>query len=92
MELFHRAVDGVGLFLSSFWDTSETLSLYTDASGSTGYGGFSQTRWFWGKWLPHQHLGSTGISNLWQKVFAIVVATCGDTSGHPGASSSIVTI
>lgn len=73
-SLFIDQWNGIGLFLSSKWNTSETLSLFTDASGSIGYGGFFQTRWFPGKWLPHQHLGSPGISILWQELFAIIVA------------------
>ena len=73
-SLFIDQWNGIGLFLSSLWDTSETLSLFTDASGSIGYGGFFQTRWFQGKWLPHQHLGFPGISILWQELFAIIVA------------------
>ena len=52
-SLFIEQWNGIGLFLSSLWDTSETLSLFTDASGSIGYGGFSQTSWFQGNWLPH---------------------------------------
>ena len=73
-SLFIEQWNGIGLFLSSLWDTSDTLSLFTDASGSIGYGGYFQTRWFQGKWLPHQHLGTPGMSILWQELFAIVVA------------------
>ena len=51
-SLFIHQWNGVGMFLSSQWDTFETLSLFTDASGSIGYGVFFQTRWFHGKWLP----------------------------------------
>ena len=100
-SLFIEQWNGIALFLSSFWDTFETLSLFTDASGSIGYGGFFQTSWFHGTSLPHQQLGSPGMSILWQALFAIVginkccfllLATCGGTSGHLGVSSSIVTI
>ena len=73
-SLFIEQWIGIGLLLSSLWDTSETLSLYTDASGSIGYGGFFETRWFQGKWLTYQHLGSPGMSIPWQELFAIVVA------------------
>ena len=72
--VFIEQWNGVGLFLSSLWDTSDTLSLFTDASGSVGYGGFLQHRWFQGKWLPHQQLGQPGISILWQELFAINIA------------------
>ena len=73
-SLFIEQRNGIGLFLSFLWDTSETLSLFTDASGSIGYGGFFQTSWFQGNWLPHQQLGSPGMSILWQELFAIVFA------------------
>ena len=73
-SLFIEQWNGIGLFLSSLWDTSDTLSLFTDASGSIAYGGYFQTRWFQGKWLPHQQLGTPGMSILWQELFAIVVA------------------
>ena len=50
-----KQCNGIGLFLSSLWDTSETLSLMTYASGSIG---FAETSWLLGTWLPHQQLGS----------------------------------
>ena len=72
-SLFIEQWNGIRLFLSSFWDTSETLSLFTDASGSIGYRGFFETSWFQGTCLPHQQLGSPGMSILWQKLLAIAV-------------------
>ena len=49
----------------------DTLSLFTDASGFLGYGGFFQNRWFQGQWLPCQQLGQPGISSLWHVLYAI---------------------
>lgn len=66
--------NGIGLFLSPLWETSNTLSLFTNVSGSLGYGGFFQNRWFQGQWLPSQQLGQPGISTLWQELYAINVA------------------
>ena len=37
-------------FLDNRWASSDKLRLYTDASGSIGYGGFLNTSWFYGKW------------------------------------------
>ena len=59
---------------SFFLDTSVTpspdLELYTDASGSVGFGGY-----FLGQWFPHmQLLRERGISIEWQELFPIVVA------------------
>ena len=50
-------------------------------------GGFFQTSWFQGSWLPHQQLGSPGMSILWQELFAIVVAW--DLWGHKWTSRRI---
>ena len=73
-KMFIDQWNGIGLFLSPLWDTSDTLSLFTDASGSLGYGGIFQNRWFQGHWLPSQQLGQQGISILWQELYAINVA------------------
>ena len=36
---------------------------YTDASGTIGYGGYFNWKWFQGRWLPHMQLSRvTGIS------------------------------
>ena len=66
--------NGASFFLSSDWVNSEFLEFHTDASGSLGYGGIFGTRWFQGKWEPHQCLGQHEISIAWQELFAIVVA------------------
>lgn len=66
--------NGVGMFLSIQWDSSDNLSLFTDASGTLGYGGFFNNAWFQGKWLPSQALDQPGISILWQELYAINIA------------------
>ena len=39
------------------------MELYTDASGTIGYGGYFNRKWFQGRWLPHMQLSRvTGIS------------------------------
>ena len=73
-KMFIDQWNGIGLFLSRLWENSNTLSLSTDASGSLGYGGFFQNRWFLGQWLPFQQLGQPEISILWQELYAINVA------------------
>ena len=54
-------------------DTTDSDSLFTDASGSLGFGGIFPTRWFQGKWLPSQQLSQQGINILWQELYAITV-------------------
>ena len=84
--------NGIGLFLPPLWETSDTLPLYTDASGSLGYVFFFQKRWFQGQWLPSRQLGQPGVSILWPELYAINVACHLWTYGHPSASSSIAII
>ena len=65
--------------MSLFLDTRATspleLQLYTDASGSLGYGGFLAGEWFQGHWLPHHTLSQKrGISIEWQELFPIYLA------------------
>lgn len=66
--------NGAALFLSSSWVDSDILELYTDVSGSLGFGGIYGLKWFQGSWQSHQQLGQPGISIAWQELFAIVVA------------------
>jgi len=40
--MFMDQWNGIGLFLSPLWENSDTLSLFTDASGSLGYRVFSK--------------------------------------------------
>ena len=56
-KMFIDQWNGIGLFISPLWENSDTLSLFKDASGSLGYGGFFQKRWFQEQWLPFQQLG-----------------------------------
>ena len=66
--------NGANFFLPSLWQDSDSLVLYTDASGTRGFGGIFGTKWFQGHWQPHQLLGVPNISIAWQELFAIVVA------------------
>ena len=42
--------NGSSFFLTRNWITSRSLQLYTDASGSFGYGAVFQDQWFYGPW------------------------------------------
>ena len=37
-------------FLNQNWITNSSLQLYTDASGSFGYGAVFRDQWFYGPW------------------------------------------
>lgn len=71
---FISSWNGASFFLPSHWEDTDSLSLYTDASGTLGFGGIFESHWFQGPWEPSQHLGQPGISIAWQEFFAIVVA------------------
>ena len=51
---FLKGWNGTSLFLNPCWENSAELSLYTDASGTLGFGGIFRNQWFQGKWLTHQ--------------------------------------
>ena len=68
--------NGKALFLESSWTSNESLSLYTDASGSHGYGAYYHGAWLRADWLPHQ--SSHDIQ--WKELYAIVIAVI--TWGH----------
>ncbi|KAL5475164.1 hypothetical protein EMCRGX_G027230 [Ephydatia muelleri] len=64
--------------LCSSRQSAESFQLYTDASGSFGFGAYLDGAWFRGDWRPHQQLPKRSIQ--WQELFAIVAAA--RTWGH----------
>ena len=67
--------NGRSLFLNTTVTTTSQMELYTDASGTIGYGGYFNRKWFQGRWLSHMQLSRVmGISIKWQELFPIVVA------------------
>ena len=67
--------NGVSFFLGDTVLSSPDLQLFTDASGSLGYGGYLNGQWFQSHWLPQHSLNPvTGISIDWQELFAIYIA------------------
>jgi len=53
--------NGVSLFLDTQATSPLELQLYTDASGSLGYGGFLAGEWFQGHWLPTTPSAEEGV-------------------------------
>lgn len=62
--------NGVSLMLQPHWESSLDLDLYTDASGSLGFGAYFQGSWFCGTWSKQQLLQSI----QWKELFAILAA------------------
>ena len=71
-ERFLPEWNGVAMFLDPDWTCANTLNLFTNASGTSGFGAYFNGSWFRGSWLPHQQLGTRSIQ--WQELFAIVAA------------------
>ena len=59
---------GSSLILETQWTTSSQMNLYTDASGSEGWGAFWSGQWIQAHWSPDQVVKPI----LWKELFAIV--------------------
>ena len=70
--------NGVAMFLDPAWTTADQMELYTDASGTLGYGAYFQGHWFRAAWEPLQR--PPFVSIQWQELFAVVTAA--RTWGH----------
>ena len=77
--------NGISIFIVPEWKDAESFQLYTDASGSFGFGAYLDGAWFRGDWGPHQQLPKCSIQ--WQELFAIVSAA--RTWGHLQAGQCI---
>ena len=62
--------NGTAAFLDPETTDTNDLELFTDASGSLGFGAYFRGSWFHYSWQPHQKL----FSIQWQELFAIVAA------------------
>ena len=68
--LFVEHFNGRNLLLQEKWVTSPSLNLYTDASGSIGFGAIFQNHWLMGKW-PKQLVD---LPITFKEIFPIVLA------------------
>ena len=76
------------MILESKWTLSSAMQLFTDASGSKGWGAFWSNHWLQSEWSPEQSVQDI----VWKELYAIVSAV--NTWGHLWSrrkSSSIVT-
>ena len=61
---------GKTLILENHWTPSTSMQLFTDASGTYGWGAYWNGKWLQGKWSEAQlHMDIT-----WKELFAIVMA------------------
>ena len=74
-KTFLTGWNGRSFFLDSTVTRSPDMDLYTDASGTIGFGGYFKGKWFQGRWPTHMQLNKErGITIEWQEPFPIVVA------------------
>lgn len=68
--------NGVSLFLDVSCTAAPDLTLYTDASGTLGFGGYYQGHWFQDHWPPdlEEHIPDHEISMAYKELVPIVVA------------------
>ena len=68
--------NGVSLFLDIACTSAPDLLLYTDVSGTPGFGGFSQGQWFQGRWPPESenHIPDHQLSMAYKELVPIVAA------------------
>ncbi|KAL5516552.1 hypothetical protein EMCRGX_G001913 [Ephydatia muelleri] len=77
-DRFLPSWNGVAMFIASDWRDADSVNLYTDASGSLGFGAYFNGAWIRGHWQPHQQPPARSIQ--WQELFAILAAAF--TWGH----------
>jgi hypothetical protein len=69
-QLFADHFNGTNLLLQERWVTDTSLHLYTDASGSIGFGAIFQSHWFYGTWTSAQ----APLNITFKELFPIVLA------------------
>ena len=62
---------GCSFFLLPNWTLAPDLELYTDSSGTIGYGTYCNGEWFNGRWTPEQ----ASYSIQYKELYLIVLAT-----------------
>ncbi|VDI70685.1 Hypothetical predicted protein [Mytilus galloprovincialis] len=70
---FLRNFNGKSLILSDRWLTSDQLHLFTDASGTLGYGALFGAQWFLGKWDTKWQKQNIAFLELYPIVLAVEI-------------------
>jgi len=67
--------NGVSFFLDNHITKAHDMCLFTDAAGSTGFGGFYENQWFQGIWPKELRIETNPeISIAFQELYPVVVA------------------
>ncbi|XP_052062798.1 uncharacterized protein LOC127702580 isoform X1 [Mytilus californianus] len=70
---FLKNFNGKSLILSDRWLTSDQLHLFTDASGTYGYGALFGSQWFLGKWDTKWQKQNIAFLELYPIVLAVEI-------------------
>lgn len=70
-SVFLQSFNGKSIIPEQFWREDRDIQLFTDASGSLGFGGFLKGKWFQGRWDP-DILGKRSIA--WMEFFPVLVS------------------
>jgi hypothetical protein len=76
-QLFLRQWNGISMFHNQLEVSSDALQLFTDASGTIGYGGYFQGQWFSESWptpLQRTSKDNDELSIAFRELYPIVVA------------------
>ena len=65
--------NGSSFFLTRNWITSPSLQLYTDASGSFGYGAVFQDQWFYGPWPESWKSLNIAVLEFYPIVLSVII-------------------
>ena len=76
--------NGKSFFMFPKWIPNTALNLFTDSSGTIGYGAYFDGRWFQGRWSSAQAQQSI----QWKELYPIVVASA--TWGHLWAKKRVL--
>ena len=71
-QAFATPWNGRSFFLLPQWTPSPDLELFTDSSGTVGYGAYCQGQWFNGRWTTEQLQHSIQWKELYPIVLAVV--------------------
>ncbi len=67
--------NGISLFIEDTFTSAEQMDLFTDASGTIGYGGYYRGSWFFGSWNELEPaLDASALSIAFKELYAIIVA------------------
>ena len=72
-KIFIETFNGKSVFLKDHWQNSESLNLYTDASGNVGFAAVFGSWWLAGEWLSKMQNYQIAIKELFPIVLSLEI-------------------